>query len=137
MIKPKKLNIPDFDKHESALAEAWGANGAAGVKAVATTMTNGHLIVNYLGKNTGKAKEIAQLSSTNPNLAREKLYELNFRLKTKSRKSDASNPEQVVEGGGAGGGDLQKQVDKALSAGDIATYRKLKKEAKAQKYTLK
>jgi len=135
--KAENLKIPDFDKHESALAEAWGENGAAGVKAIATTMSNGHLIVNYLGKNTDKAMEIADLSVTNPNLAKEMLYELNFKLKTKPRKSETPDPEQTVEGGGAGAGDLQSQVDKALEAGNIDEYRKLKKEAKAQKYTLK
>lgn len=133
----EKLNIPDFDKHESALAEAWGENGAAGVKAIATTMSNGHLIVNYLGKNTDKAMEIAKLSETNPNLAREKLYELNFKLTTKPRKSETPDPEQAVEGGTGGGGDLQAQVDKALDSGNIDAYRKLKKEAKAKNYTLK
>ena len=100
-------------------------------------MSNGHLIVNYLGKNTAKALEIAKLSETDPNLAREKLYELNFKLKTKPRRSETPDPEQTVEGGTAGGGDLQAQVDKALDKGDIDAYRALKKEAKAKNYTLK
>ena len=127
-----KLKVPDYDANEE---QAVAIMGKSIVKGIASVMSNSAMVINYLGKNPAKAQEIALLDKTNPQKGIEKLWELNFNLKSVPRKkSVAPDPEVSIEGGEAPmpASKLQKKYDAAADKGDISTLRKIKKEAKAQ-----
>lgn len=131
--RASKLRVSDYDDNESSAVEILGRNT---VKAIAMNMDNSAMIINYLGKNPAKAKEIAALDAADPRQGVAKLWELNFKLKAKPRKkSNAPEPETKIEGGVVSG-TMQRRYDKAAEAGDIKTLRQVKKEAKAKGITL-
>lgn len=123
------LKVKDYDDNEASAVDVLGKDL---VKSIAMTMPNSAMIINYLGKNSRKAQEIADLNLSDPSKGVAKLWEYNFGLKAIPRKrSNAPEPEQRVEGGGGGGtSSLQKQYDKATEAGSIKDRRKLRAIAK-------
>lgn len=135
-----RLKVSDYDANESNAVDVLGKSL---VKSIAASMSNSAMIINYLGlpRNKGLADELAVLDkSNNPADVQkgvEKIWELNFNLKTKPRKkSNAPEPESKLEGGNVSSSPLQKKYDKATNEGDISTRRKLRKEAKAKGITL-
>lgn len=131
-----ELKVPDYDDNEEAAAAVLGQDA---VKSIAMVLPNSAMVINYLGKNPDKAREIAHLDKTDPKAGVAKLWELNFGLKAVPRKrSKAPQPEERVEG--AGGvvtvSKLQKQYDEAADKMDIPLRAKLKAQAKDKGITL-
>ena len=129
------LKVPDYDDSEAAVMDVLGRNA---LKAIAMTLPNSAMVINYLGKNPAKLQEMADLDKVDPSAGVAKLWEYNFGLKARPRKrSNAPEPEQRVEGGVGGSiSALQKKYDKATDEGDIKTRRKLRVEAKEKGITL-
>ncbi len=124
------LKVSNYDDNE---AEAVSVLGRDMVKSIAMMLPNSAMVINYLGTNGKVAQELADLDKTDPGTGVAKLWELNFKLKTQPRKrSNAPNPEERVQGSAAATTDeaFKAKMDKAASAGDIKTFRALKKEAR-------
>ena len=135
-----KLKVSDYETNEAVAVDVLGKPL---VKSIAASMSNSAMIINYLGlpRNKALAQELAQLDkSNNPDDIQkgvEKIWELNFKLKSIPRKkSNAPEPETRVEGGNASTSPLQKKADAAADNGDITLYRKIKAEARAKGITL-
>ena len=135
-----KLKVSDYDANESNAVDVLGKHL---VKSIAGSMSNSAMIINYLGlpRNKALAEELAILdksnNSTDVQKGVEKIWELNFNLKSKPRKkSNAPEPETRVEGGGGSVSSLQKKYDAATENADIKTRRALRKQAKEKGITL-
>lgn len=132
----EKLNLPDYAEKEDAFRkggfDGWELQFQQYFPEKAAAM------VYHLGANPSLMRELIDLQKQDPLAVTLRLGRLADKLTVKQkRRSDAPEPDNGLSGGSPGGNaidTLQRQMQKALNAGDVDKYREIKhKLAEAQR----
>jgi len=132
------LGAKDFEETEDKAIERLGNDT---VNQLIRNFDKSELILYYLGKNPGKAEEIAQLIKTNPIMGVAELGRMEARLsaKPKSTTEPTPDPDEELSGGSPAAGKsnkFQRKLDKARedaqdgASGRMQAIANIKKEAK-------
>lgn len=128
-----KLKVPDYDVAEEKAVEALGRDFVADV---AARLPDSEVVLYFLGKNPGKAREIAELAKRDPALAAVAIGELKAGLKVQPKGAKTNTPEPDTPAGGGGASTssawqrkLDKAVEHANRTGNMDEVSRIRREA--------
>lgn len=128
-----KLKVPDYDVAEEKAMELLGRDFVADV---AARLPDSEVVLYFLGKNPGKAREIADLAARDPALAAVAIGELKagLRVQPKGAKTNPPEPDTPAGGGGASTASAwQRKLDKAVETanrtGNMDDVTRIRREA--------
>ena len=134
--RAEELNLKDYDEVEDRAIEILGDELT---KQIMANSDKSHLVMYHLGKNPGKAQELAISVQQNPVKAVLEIGRLESSLRVKPKTLNAPDPETEVQpGDNAGFEAWQRKIDKLRDSPDYSPKEvaKLKQQAQAEGHTV-